>query len=230
MGYSSSGVITAAGAAGGASWTHRYEPGCAGPALRPASRPRRDSVSTRTPAVTRRASRRRIGLIAGGLLATAFCAIVCAPAIAALAVLAAVALALARGAVLPAAVAVLLAATAGGVWMRRRRTQRAGGASSEPLPIVCTLTSADMRDRGAAWRKVLGSGLVRRSRVPGGIRLSAEPGAEAALLELVERERECCAWIHFEVEGPVVTLTADAGGEAVLAGMFVLARMFVPNR
>lgn len=193
-------------------------------------------MSTRTPAVTRGASRRRIGLIAGALLATAVCALVCAPPITALAVLAAGALALARGAVLPAAVAVLLAATAGGVWMRRRRwmrkrrTQRTGGALSEPLPIACTLSASDLRDRGAAWRKLLGSGLVARSRVPGGIRLSAEPGAEAALLKLVELERECCAWIRVEVEGPVVTLTADAGGGAVLAGMFVLAKMFVPSR
>ena len=46
---------------------------------------------------------------------------------------------------------------------------------------------------------------------------------------LIELERECCAWIRFEVEGPVVTLTADAGGAAVLAGMFMLARVFVPS-
>jgi hypothetical protein len=170
-----------------------------------------------------------VGLIAGALLATAVCAILCAPLIAALAVVAGGALALTRGAALPVVVFVLLAAAAGGIWMRRRRTPRAG-ASSDSLPIVCTLTAADMRNRGAAWRKLLGSGLVTRSRVPGGIRLSAEPGARAALLELVELERECCAWIHFDVQGSVVTLTAEAEGEAVLAGMFVLARVFAPSR
>jgi hypothetical protein len=68
------------------------------------------------------------------------------------------------------------------------------------------------------------SGLVRREVVPGGIRLSAATGAAAALMELIDLERECCSWIHFDVmETSVVTLTADAGGEAVLAGIFLEA-------
>lgn len=67
----------------------------------------------------------------------------------------------------------------------------------------------------------MGSGLVERDLVPGGIRLRAAPGAVAALIELIDLERECCAWINFEVgDGSVVTLTADGDGEAVLAGMF----------
>ena len=87
-------------------------------------------------------------------------------------------------------------------------------------PIVCTLDDSDRADRGRAWAKVLGSGLVRRDRIPGGIRLSAEPEAAAALIELVELERECCSWIDYEVTGSVATLTAGGGGEEVLAGMF----------
>jgi hypothetical protein len=56
--------------------------------------------------------------------------------------------------------------------------------------------------------------------VPGGIRLSPAPCAAAALIELIDLERECCAWIQFEVgEGTVVTLTAEGEGAAVLAGM-----------
>ena len=67
----------------------------------------------------------------------------------------------------------------------------------------------------------MGSGLVKRDRVPGGIRLSAEPGAAEALMQLIDLERECCAWIHFELrDGSVATLTADGAGEAVLAAMF----------
>lgn len=92
---------------------------------------------------------------------------------------------------------------------------------TDPAVIACTLSAADLRDRGKAWQKLLGSGLVDREPVPGGLRLSAAPGAAPALLELVDRERECCAWIHFEVTGgSVVTLTAEGEGEAVLAGMF----------
>lgn len=68
------------------------------------------------------------------------------------------------------------------------------------------------------------SGLVRRDLVPGGIRLSAAPGAAAALMDLIDLERECCPWIQFDVSGgSAVTLTAGAAGEAVLAGMFLEA-------
>jgi len=68
----------------------------------------------------------------------------------------------------------------------------------------------------------LGSGLVQRDLVPGGIRLSPAPGAAAALTDLIDLERDCCAWINFEVaEESVVILTAEGDGAAVLAGMFV---------
>ena len=87
--------------------------------------------------------------------------------------------------------------------------------------IACTLTASDLKDREGAWNKLMGSGLVGRDLVPGGIRLRAAPGAAAALIDL---ERECCAWIQFEVSGgSVVTLTAEGDGEAVLASMFVEA-------
>jgi hypothetical protein len=92
---------------------------------------------------------------------------------------------------------------------------------AEAQPIVCTLSASDLEDRGAAWQKLLGSGLVDRHRVPGGVRLVAAPGASASLMQLIDLERECCAWINFEVsEGTAVTLTADGDGEAVLANMF----------
>jgi hypothetical protein len=90
-------------------------------------------------------------------------------------------------------------------------------------PIACTLSAADLEDREGAWKKLMDSGLVERHPVPGGIRLSAAPGAASALIDLIDLERECCAWIRFEVtDGSVVTLTADGDGEAVLAGMFTV--------
>jgi len=94
----------------------------------------------------------------------------------------------------------------------------------ESPPIA--LTAADLRDRQGAWAKLLGSGLVDRDRVAGGIRLHAASGA-AALIEPIDLERECCASIQFAVTSdPIageadVLLTAEGEGEAVLAGMFV---------
>jgi hypothetical protein len=92
---------------------------------------------------------------------------------------------------------------------------------AETPPIACTLSASDLKDREGAWRKLMGSGLVQRDVVPGGMLLRPAPGAAAALIELIDLERECCAWIHFDVsEGSVVTLTADGDGEAILGGMF----------
>jgi hypothetical protein len=92
---------------------------------------------------------------------------------------------------------------------------------TEPRPIACTLTRADLRDREAAWRKLFASGQVSRDRVPGGIRLSAHPGAVDALHELIDLERECCAWIDYAVDSDGATLTAEGGGEAMLADIFL---------
>jgi hypothetical protein len=91
----------------------------------------------------------------------------------------------------------------------------------ERPPIACTLSAADLKDRERAWRKLMGCGPVERDRVPGGIRLSSASGAAEALIQLINLERECCAWIDFAVsKGSVATLTADADGEVILAGMF----------
>jgi hypothetical protein len=87
------------------------------------------------------------------------------------------------------------------------------------------LTASDLQDRQGAWNKLMGSGLVAREVVPGGIRLIPAPGAAAALIELIDLEREWCAWIQFEVgDGSIVTLSAEGEGGAVLAGMFVVER------
>jgi hypothetical protein len=92
---------------------------------------------------------------------------------------------------------------------------------AETPPIACTLSPADLEDREGAWGKLMSSGLVERDVVPGGIRLTPAPGAAAALIELIDLERECCAWIRFDVSNSsVVTLTAEGDGEAVLAEMF----------
>jgi hypothetical protein len=87
-------------------------------------------------------------------------------------------------------------------------------------PIVCTLTPSDLRNQAGAWRKLWASGLIRRDRIAGGIRLSAEPGGVEALHKLLDLERECCSWIDYEVDASGATLTASGAGEAVLARMF----------
>jgi hypothetical protein len=40
-------------------------------------------------------------------------------------------------------------------------------------------------------------------------------------MQLVDLERECCAWIKYEGVGSAVTMTAEGEAEEVLAGMFL---------
>jgi len=88
-------------------------------------------------------------------------------------------------------------------------------------PIASTLSAADLEDRvgrleEADVQRPCGTGRGARRHPP------AAPGAAAALIDLVDLERECCPWIQFDVgDGSVVTMTAEGDGEAVLAGMFL---------
>jgi hypothetical protein len=100
---------------------------------------------------------------------------------------------------------------------------------NDSKPITCKLSARELQDRGSAWQKLLRSGLVERERLPGGIRLRAEPGATAALMQLVDLERACCAWIDYEVVGSAVTMTAEGDGEDILAGMFLVSGAGSPH-
>jgi hypothetical protein len=86
--------------------------------------------------------------------------------------------------------------------------------------IACTLSADDLKDVGAAWRKLLRTSLISRDLVPGGLRLAVHPGAEAALRQLIEIETECCRWITFELDGRSVAMTAEGDGEQVIRAMW----------
>lgn len=90
----------------------------------------------------------------------------------------------------------------------------------EPRPVVCTLTAAELSDRGAAWQRLFASGLLHRESTVGEIVLRAEPGAWDALSRLIALERECCAWIDYEIDGLTVRMSAAGAGAEVLAEMF----------
>jgi len=90
------------------------------------------------------------------------------------------------------------------------------------LPIVCTLTGGEMVDRSAAWQALLEESLVARVRIAGGISLTVKPEAYPAMINLIELEKTCCAWIKFDADGATtVKMTAKGPGALVLAGMFL---------
>jgi len=86
--------------------------------------------------------------------------------------------------------------------------------------IACTLTPDDLKEVGEAWQKLLRASLVSRDEVPGGLRLEVHPGSACALRSLIDIERECCQWITFELDGPVVTMTSAGDGESAIREMW----------
>jgi len=91
--------------------------------------------------------------------------------------------------------------------------------------IACTLTQDDLRETRNAWQKLFRLSLVSRDEVPGGLRLSLHPGSADALRQLIDIERECCRWITFVLDGPVVTMTSPGAGESAIRAMWVVDRV-----
>jgi hypothetical protein len=90
------------------------------------------------------------------------------------------------------------------------------------MEIVCTLTNDELRDTRSAWQKLLQTALVSREEIPGGIRLVVNDGSAEALRMLVDIERGCCRWITFQLEGPIVQMTAEGDGASAIRSMWVL--------
>src|SRR5438132_549353 len=86
--------------------------------------------------------------------------------------------------------------------------------------IACTLTQDDLRETRNAWQKLFRLSLVSRDEVPGGLRLLVHPGSADALRQLINIERECCRWITFVLDGPVVTMTSPGAGESAIRAMW----------
>ncbi|HEY6874720.1 MAG TPA: hypothetical protein VI384_00015 [Candidatus Dormibacteraeota bacterium] len=89
--------------------------------------------------------------------------------------------------------------------------------------IACTLTPDDLKKTQEAWQKLFRLSLISLEEIPGGLRLTVHPGSAAALRSLIDIERECCQWITFELDGPVVTMTSRGEGEAAIREMWKLS-------
>lgn len=90
----------------------------------------------------------------------------------------------------------------------------------DPAPIACSLSSEGLAERAGAWQALLRSSMRSREDIPGGLRLAVDPAAATTLAELVELERDCCAWISFDLDGESLVMTATGDGEPVLRRMF----------
>jgi hypothetical protein len=92
--------------------------------------------------------------------------------------------------------------------------------------IACTLSAAEMGKRGRAWTELTSRWGRGSSRLSDAIVLTfaREPDAIARLELLVDQERECCAWIDFEIAES--TQTVDLVMRATPEGLPIVAEMF----
>jgi hypothetical protein len=87
--------------------------------------------------------------------------------------------------------------------------------------VACTLNADEHDQVRAAWQALFRSALIAREDVAGGIRLTFAPAAKTELKRLIAIESECCGWVTFALDGPIVTMTADGIGEEAIREMWV---------
>jgi hypothetical protein len=88
--------------------------------------------------------------------------------------------------------------------------------------IVCTLSKDELADTSSAWQKLFRTAVLVREEIPGGLRLVVNDWSAEALRQLIEIERDCCRWITFELEGPIVSMTAEGAGVDVVRTMWAI--------
>jgi hypothetical protein len=99
---------------------------------------------------------------------------------------------------------------------------------TQPVPIACTLTSADLAAQARRWKRLTAGALTGRAEIADGLRLTFRAEAADELRALVAVEAECCPWAAWRVEraaGSVVLDVRSPGeGTAVLHAMLTDGR------
>jgi hypothetical protein len=95
---------------------------------------------------------------------------------------------------------------------------------TEPAPIACTLTPADLADQARRWTRLIVRSLIARTETADGLRLSFRAEAADELRALAAVEAGCCPWATWLVEQAagqaVLDVRSAAEGVAVLHAMF----------
>ncbi len=74
-------------------------------------------------------------------------------------------------------------------------------SASDSLPLACSLTPGELARREHEIRALIRDELIASQRTPAGVllRFPLAGPVEAAVSDLVRRERECCAFLSFEL-------------------------------
>ena len=98
--------------------------------------------------------------------------------------------------------------------------------SGNPVPVACTLTTADLAAQAGRWERLIARAMTECIQIADGLRMSfrPEPGVEEELRRLVAVENDCCSWAAWAVEtdagAPVLDVRSTGPGVATLHGMF----------
>ena len=99
----------------------------------------------------------------------------------------------------------------------------------DSIPILCSLTSAELREREATLLAQFRSAVVETEELQEGyaFRLSTDGKLIGVIAELIVAERECCPFLTFEVvaqpnKGPVILrVTGPAGTKEFVRNVFM---------
>ena len=67
------------------------------------------------------------------------------------------------------------------------------------LPIACTLSAAEQRERAALAHGLVADSLIDSAVTDRGAILRFQPEAESELKQLIAAESECCAFLDFDL-------------------------------
>ena len=81
------------------------------------------------------------------------------------------------------------------------------GEAPDQLPVACTLTTAEMRERRRLVLEPLAAAVLEVAPLAGGLalRFAASGATLAGLAALIDLERRCCPFLRF-------ALTVESGG------------------
>jgi hypothetical protein len=95
---------------------------------------------------------------------------------------------------------------------------------TEPTPIACTLTPADLADQARRWQRLIARAMTERTETANGLRLSFRAEAADELRALAAVEAGCCPWATWRVEqaagSAVLDVRSAPEGATVLHAMF----------
>ena len=111
----------------------------------------------------------------------------------------------------------------------------AGGAKATPsatpagaAPLVCTLTSKEMRDRRGEVVALIQRAAYNVEELDNGYLISFQKGYGKELVEFIEVERECCRFFEFDLkfsenDGPITLSITGPEGSKQFSSKFVKA-------